>query len=116
MPALVTPSTIKREAFGSIKGTVNTVLAHPSDPDAMMAILHNEKLVQSFSKDNAPLLVRMTLHKNPQTLSGFLWSSSQGPTQKITAGTLVQVAIKVRETRPIRLLIPTLRKMIGITP
>ncbi len=114
MTALVSPSTVKREEFGSIKGKVETVSQFPVTKKAMMAILQNEHLVNFLSKQGPTVTVRINLQSNPDTYSGYAWSSSQGPQQQITPGSLAKSRITVRTQAPISLVIPAFKHVLQI--
>lgn len=114
MNSLVSPTIIQKEEYGSIKGKVETVSEYPVTEDTMMAVLKNQDLVKQFSKDGAPIAIRILLIKDPRTQSGFAWSSSKGPNQKITPGTLATAEIEVKKERPVSLIIPAFRKLLGV--
>lgn len=113
MRALVSPNTAEKAEYGSIYGNVIAVSNFPTNPEAMNAALQNEELVKQFSRDEVPITVRIHLQTDPTTFSGLKWSSSSGPQQKITPGTLANAMITIREQAPITLVIPTLKKMTG---
>lgn len=108
MPVLISPSTVKKAEFGSLYGTVSAVSTLPVTPEAMHRILQNTALVKQFLHYGAPIMVSIHLERDPKTYSGFRWSSSQGPRQRITAGTLIEATIQVETKKPIALLLPTL--------
>ena len=110
MTALISPSTIKREEFGSIHGEVKTVSQFPATKKAMMAVLQNAHLVDFLSKQGPTITVRIRLKEDPETYSRFAWSSSKGPPQRVTPGSLASVRITVREQRPLSLVVPAFRK------
>ena len=111
MNALISPTTFKQEEFGSIKGQVKTVSQFPTTKKAMMAILQNEHLVEFLVKQGPPIIVKIRLIDDPDTYSRFAWSSSKGPQQRVTPGSLASVRITVREQRPISLILPAFRKI-----
>ena len=111
MNALISPSTFKQEEFGSIKGQVKTVSQFPTTKKAMMAILQNEQLVEFLLKQGPPITVKIRLMDDPDTYSRLAWSSSKGPQQRVTPGSLASVRITVREQRPISLILPAFRKI-----
>src|SRR5258708_11132312 len=45
MPVRIEPSTVKREEFGTMVGTVVTLSDFPMTPQGMAAVLHNDNLV-----------------------------------------------------------------------
>ena len=54
MQVSIEPSTVKREEFGTMVGTIVTVSDFPITPQGMAAVLHNDSLVNRFSHDGAP--------------------------------------------------------------
>ena len=114
MQALVSPGTVKKEEYGSIRGKVISVSRFPVSQQSMQAMLQNPKLIEMFSATGAPIAVRVSLKKDAATFSGFNWTSSQGPKQSVTPGTLVTAEITVQKTRPVTLVIPAFKKLMGI--
>lgn len=114
MPVRVTPSTVKREEYGSILGRVIWVAEFPSTSRGMTRLLGNEALVTKLMAEGPPIQVDVALERDPATPTGFRWSSSQGPSVKISSGTLAQGDVIVRADRPIRLVIPTIREKLGL--
>jgi HlyD family secretion protein len=114
MRVRVSPSTVKREEYGSILGRVTWVAEFPSTARGMTRLLGNEALVTRLMTEGPPIQVDVALDRDPSTPTGFRWSSSRGPSVKISSGTLAAGDVILREDRPIRLLIPTLREKLGI--
>lgn len=102
----------KKEEYGSIIGYVDYVAPYPATSESMNAVLKNEDLVKKLI-ENPTMEIRVNLQKDPTTFSGFKWSSSEGPPQKITAGTMVEVSTIVRKQAPVTLIIPGLKKLFG---
>ncbi len=113
MRVYIVPSTVKREEFGFIYGQVKSVASVPSTPEGMMRSLRNRQLVDQMSSGGAPFEVEASLETDPATPSGFRWSSSQGPDQIISAGSLATAQVIVREQRMISLVMPALRRLLG---
>lgn len=113
MTALVSPSTVKREEFGSIRGEVKTVSQFPTTKEAMMAVLQNKHLVDFLANKGPPITVRVRLTEDPGTYSGYAWSSSSGPEQHVTPGSLANARITVREQPPVSLIVPGFKKLTG---
>ncbi|MEN8236558.1 MAG: NHLP bacteriocin system secretion protein [Pseudomonadota bacterium] len=112
MGALAVPTTIKKEEYGSITGKVTDVTPFPVTPQSMQTILQNEDLVKRFSRKGAPIAVWVRLEENPETFSQLNWTSSAGPNQEITPGTIMDARIIVRTQNPFSLVIPALKKII----
>lgn len=114
MLAQVTPTTVEKAEFGSIYGRVVSVAPFPATPEAILATLQNQDLVKKFTQKDPPIEVRIRLENNHKTFSGLKWSSSHGPKQAITPGTLATAMLTIHEQAPITLLLPTLKKLTGI--
>lgn len=112
MSALVSPSTVKKTEYGSIKGIVETVSAYPVSEESIKATLHHEDLVRKFSESGPAFSVRIRLLEDKSTPSGLKWSSSVGPVQDITPGSIVTAQVIVEERSPFSLLIPMLKTLI----
>lgn len=127
LQANVEPSVAKKEEYGTILATVRSVAELPMSASAIQAMLHNEKLVQQFSAKGAPVAVRADLlevenlhgdgapilHEKGE-VGRFRWSGGNGPPFSIEQGTLVTASITVRRQRPITLVLPFLKSVIGL--
>jgi HlyD family secretion protein len=76
--------------------------------------LENRTLVQEMMHDGAPLRAVVALDADPNTASGLHWSSSQGPNQRISQGTLIDGEVVTEYRRPIALAIPLLKSLLGV--
>jgi HlyD family secretion protein len=108
MDAEISPSNIKREEYGFIRGRVDFVADFPATDAAMMRNFENTNLVKALAESGPVTEVRATLLPNAKTLSGFAWSTSAGPRLVITSGTICQVEVVTRRQRPISLIFPYL--------
>ncbi|HRA43177.1 MAG TPA: NHLP bacteriocin system secretion protein [Gammaproteobacteria bacterium] len=115
MPALITPTTIEKEEYGSMKGKVLSVSEFPQAAETIIALLHNQEMAKQFVESGAPTGIRIRITRDPNTFSGYQWSSSKGPNKKISPGTLAEVRITVREQPPISLVIPAFKKLLGVS-
>ena len=114
MPAQVMPSTVRREEFGALRGTVESLSSFPTSLEGMVAVLQNESLARSFFRDGPPYAGRIVLASDPTTASGFAWTSPKASNQTLSAGTLATVEIKTRSQPPITLAIPLLKEFLGL--
>jgi len=113
MEVRISPSTIKKEEFGTIIGKVQEISAFPATKSGMLTVLQNEELVSEYSRDGAPYAARVMLVRD-NTSSGFKWTSGTGPNVLISAGTTLEAEVTVMEQAPINLIIPFVRKHTGI--
>jgi HlyD family secretion protein len=114
MRVRVSPSTVKREEYGSMIGRVTWASEYPSTARGMTRLLGNEALVQRLMQEGPPIQVNVTLEKDPKTPTGYRWSSSTGPSVQISSGTLATGSVVVREERPINLVVPRIREKLGV--
>ncbi|HSN86020.1 MAG TPA: NHLP bacteriocin system secretion protein [Thermoanaerobaculia bacterium] len=114
MRVRVSPSTVKREEYGSMIGRVTWASEYPSTSRGMTRLLGNEALVQRLMQEGPPIQVNVTLEKDPKTPTGYRWSSSTGPSVQISSGTLATGSVVVREERPINLVVPRIREKLGV--
>lgn len=112
MVARVAPATVKKEEFGMLLGKVSQVSSFPATRQGMAAVVQNDGLVESYAKSGAPYEARIDLTP-ADTPSRYAWTSGRGADVELTTGTTVEAAITVREQRPIELILPFLRKVLG---
>ncbi|MEG3850713.1 NHLP bacteriocin system secretion protein [Microcoleus sp. herbarium19] len=118
MTVQVTPSVVKRERYGGIVGKITQVSPFPVTNQDMSAIIGNENLADSIAKNiaggGAPVQVFVELQEDPNTFSGYKWSSSNGPPLKISPGTTALVRVQIGQLAPISYVIPILRSLTGV--
>ncbi len=110
MEVLIAPATIKPAEYGYMKGKVTFVSEYPSTPQAMQQVLKNEQLVKILTAGGAPFKVEVVLEKDPNTVSGFSWTS-KGPPIEVNAGTPCIARITTLQQKPLALLIPALKQL-----
>ena len=94
------PTTVERAVYGHIPGRVISVAPLPSTPEGMRRILRNDQLVQELVAGGAPIEVRIALDRSAGNASGFAWSASAGPRNRISAGSIVRGQVVV-DRRPV---------------
>ena len=105
MEVQISPSTVEVEKFGYIKGSVIHVSDYPTTFEGMLNTLQNKRLVESFFTGLPPIAVRVSL-KVSEGVSGFEWTSGDGPEVEVKSGTLCNAKIIIENKRPISLVIP----------
>lgn len=114
MEAQISPTTAKREEFGFLIGTVSHVSEFPATQEGMLRVIPNVGLVSSMAQEGPPFAVHADLEPDPDSVSGFRWSSAKGNAIRLGSGTMLTATIVVRERRPIGMVIPLLREYTGI--
>jgi HlyD family secretion protein len=116
MEVQIAPSTVKKEEVGYLLGTVTYVSDFPVTPQGMTRVLKNEQLVSTLSGDDAPYEIHVDLLPDPDNVSTYRWTSSEGPPLRIQSGTLASAGIVVERRRPILMVIPQLRRHTADAP
>lgn len=114
MDVHVHPVTVRRAEHGAMVGRIATVTERSVSEREVNSILRNSTLTKTLMSDGAPVLARITLVETEETPSGFAWWVGKGPSYKITRGTLIEVEVIVSRHRPIALVIPAMRKLLGL--
>jgi HlyD family secretion protein len=115
MEAKISPSSVKPEEFGFIKGYVTYVSDFPDTSAELMRNFQNEVLVKALTGEGPVTGLHVEMERNPKTASGYQWSSSKGPNLTLSGGTLCTAEVVTRWQRPVELLVPALRKTLGLT-
>ena len=108
------PSSVRREEHGSMVGRVQSVSEYPASAAGIMTILGNEQLVQRLMKNGAPYAVFVELQSDSSSANGFKWTSGKGPSTPIVSGSLCAAEVTVERRRPLGLVIPFLKKSLGL--
>jgi HlyD family secretion protein len=95
-------------------GKVTFVSDLPATARSLMRALKSEELVKAMMGTTPPHEVHVDLLPDSTTVSGYQWSSVQGPPVKIESGTLCQSAIIVETRHPIEMVVPFFRRTGGV--
>ena len=111
----ITPDTVKRERFGGIIGNITSISNFPVTKEGANFVVGNPEIVENIiGQSGGQIEAYAQLKKDDNTFSGYQWSSSKGPQQKLTAGTTITARVKVEERAPITFVLPILREWSGI--
>jgi len=113
MEVHIVPSTVKREEYGFIFGRATWVATLPATQEGMQRTLKNRTLVQELSAGGAPFEVRANLDADPVTVTGYRWSASAGPAQRLSVGSPCTADVVIDHRRLIQMVMPALRKLLG---
>lgn len=114
MDVRVHPVTVSKEEHGAMRGRIEEITESTVSEPEVNAILRNPSLTRTLMGNGAPVLARITVVESTETPSGFAWWIGKGPPFKVTRGTLIDVDVIVRQQRPVTLVLPALRKLLGI--
>ena len=114
MEVQVSPSTVRREEYGFMKGEIELVGEYPATADSVKSVTGNDQLVQELLQTGTKIEVHVMLKPDADTASGYAWSSSTGPPFKIEGGTKVGVSVVAARTSPFNYYVtPIFRNLIG---
>ncbi len=106
------PGTVKQEEYGYIVGIIMEVSEFPVSDNYLNSSLQNTALVNTFRQIMNPIEVKVSIVPDPNSYSGYKWSSSNGPKQKIGSGFICDASVITEAHRPISILIPWIRKKV----
>ncbi|MBP7779223.1 MAG: NHLP bacteriocin system secretion protein [Acidobacteria bacterium] len=115
MDAEILPTTVRREEYGFIRGTVTFVSDYPATEAASMRVFENAPLVQALGARGPVTEVRVRMSTDAATPSGYRWSSPLGAPVTLTGGTLCVGDVVTRRQRPINLVVPELKAALGVS-
>jgi hypothetical protein len=104
MDVYILPSTLSPFEYGYLRGQVTNVSHSPVNKDIVNSYIGNVNLVDEFFNGSAPFLVKVRLIPDQHTPSMLAWTTGQGATFKIEAGTTVSAKIVNRISSPFALL------------
>lgn len=105
MDAVVTPSTVKTEREGGIRGFVSDIARNVSTPESITCEHRNRSMTDWIVAQcgNSPVRVEIVLRCDPTTSSGFRWTGGRGPDIRIDDNTMCAAAVTVRRLSPLEL-------------
>jgi HlyD family secretion protein len=115
MEAQVSPSNVRRDEYGYIKGTVTFVADFPATPSALMRNFQNETFVATLSRSGLVTELHVALNPDKTSANGFGWSSSKGPPVTISSGTICGVVVVTGRRKPLSFLLPALKGKVGLS-
>jgi multidrug resistance efflux pump len=102
MPALVAVSALPQAQYGYLTGTVSAVALLPVTADRVRLLTGGNDTLPEFFLSAGPVVeVTVTLDADPETPSGYAWTTGEGPDAQVATGTLTRVSIVVSDTSPL---------------
>lgn len=101
MPAKVFPKHINAMEYGGIIGKVTYISELPIPPQSLQSLIENQKQVDKIFQNGPVFKVVIELVRSPDTATGYLWTTSEGPSEKISVGSVVDVGVVIKKERPL---------------
>ncbi len=114
MKLQITPSTVQRERFGGIIGSVVDVSDFPVTKEGALNVVGSPEVVQTLMSQGPQIQVTARMQPDALIFSRYKWSSSLGPQMKVTSGTTTSVQVTVEERAPITFVLPLLKSWSGV--
>ena len=114
MQANISPSGVQREEYGYMFGTVLTVGEYPATSEAISRTFENDALARSMLAGGPVTELQVAFIADPGTVSGYKWSSPKGPPSTVSSGSVCSVDVVTRQEPPISLVIPYVKKKLGL--
>jgi HlyD family secretion protein len=104
----ITPTTVRREQYGSIIGRVTRVSGFPVTQETVIANIGSAEIAAGLVQSGGAIEVEADMQTDPESYSGYSWTS-RGPDLKFSAGTITSVRVTVEERAPITYVMPIFR-------
>lgn len=95
------PSSVNRKTYGNMTGMVSFIGEYPVTEQYLIGALGSEELAREFLKNGACYEVSISLISSEETVTGYKWSTSMGPSKKFGNLTLCDASVIISELRPI---------------
>ncbi|KTC93265.1 NHLP bacteriocin system secretion protein [Legionella cincinnatiensis] len=109
MQSKVFPKHVNVLEYGGIVGKVTFVSELPITPEGLESILENQKMADVFEQNGPVFKVKIELDHSPDTPTGYRWTTSSGPKEKLSIGTVTKVEIVVKKEHPLSIILPILK-------
>ena len=108
MRVRVWPALGNKGEYGYLIGKVRRAVKYPITQSELARVVQNEDLARQLGGSGPCLQVLVDLEPDPNTASGYRWSSAGGSPLPLYSGTPCQASVIVSEHRPIDLVFPGL--------
>jgi HlyD family secretion protein len=100
MEVHLAPSTAPSEEYGEIIAEVISISEFPVSPERLDFVVNNGLLVRQIASLGAVLEVTVGIVADPDTASGFKWTSGDGPPFEVHNGTITNATVILDEESP----------------
>lgn len=104
MECRIVPSTVSKDEYGFLLGTVVSVSEYPSTAKEIAEFTGSEEFGEMFSS-NIVIEVIVDLIPSENTTSGYQWTSADGPPMKIESGTICEGITITGNVKPVQLVL-----------
>lgn len=111
MIAQIRLNDVNYKKYGDLLALVKFVWQFPSSSEEIYKVIGNKEMVSTVTKGGsvAPMQVVLEPIVDKNNISGYKWTSEQGPPFNIRSGVMGTVQIVIREKHPIEFVFPIYR-------
>lgn len=107
MTVYIELQNVNNQEYGKLIAKISDVYPYAISEKELLTIIKNPQIARYLTNEGKPIsLATAEALSDPNTISGYKWTSKSGPPFKISAGTVGSAAITVDEQPPISYLIP----------
>lgn len=100
-------TTLKQQEYGAILGNIVSISPYAISPESLTRMINDPALIRYFQQKHAAVVeVVIEPQIDPKTISGYRWTSGEGPPIHLTSGTLCTFKGLVEEVHPYLYVIP----------
>lgn len=115
MTIRITPDTVERERFGSVRGTVAEVSSYPVSLEEATRVVGNDVLARTMIEGGYLIQVTSKLERSEEHPERYDWGSSRGPDPSyFSPGTTTTTRVAVEREKPIAFVLPLLKSAAGL--
>ncbi len=114
MSALISPTYIEQEIYGSLVGEVSVITEYVVGNSAIKSRLGDSQLVQALVSQGPVLQAEVHILPDPNGQSGLKWTSGTGAPIPVRVGAMGSVVVITERIRPIELVVPLIKRWTGI--
>jgi len=114
MTARILPANVNWEESGFLESVIDYVSQAPISYEGTLRYVKNDALARAMLGTGNPYVLEAHFLPDTTTSSGYRWTSGRGPDLQVTSGMLATAQIDVERHPPITLVIPALRRLLGI--
>lgn len=111
--ALVSPVNVDENTYGSINGTVEEVSSVGLGPDDAKTLIGVPSIISTIYSGQQSLFYATIRLEKANNITGYKWTSSNGPNFQIPTTTIASVKLVTNTYRPYQIVLPFLKSVTG---
>lgn len=106
LKVLIEPANVSSQEYGAIIGKVEEIYPYPVSENELKQSVGNPQIVRYLLEDKKAMMqITIAPEVDPETKSGYKWTSETGPPYEIPTGTVAKIRVVVDEQPPISYLL-----------